>query len=199
MKLSRVLWALLGLSVALGPARAQSGPTGIDFANLQEDVRLLTQRVGDLQIRVEQIERENNALKNQAGNAAQAYATVAQLNDAVADLNNTIKTATAATQTETLRRVSLQMEKLAKETQAAIDALAKNQATRPAVTPVIFSEDYPKEGVSYTVQRGDTLAAIAKKIHASVRDIINANKIADPSRLMVGQTIFIPQAQAPKN
>lgn len=195
MKSFRVLWALLGLGAALISARAQSGPGQIDIANLREDVNLLTQRVGDLQIRVEQLERENTDLKTQAANAAQTYATIAQLNNAVSALNLTVK----STNSETLQQVSVQVEKLAKQTQAAIDALAKNQATRPAVTPPNFTDEYPKEGVSYTVQKGDTLAGIAKKIHASVRDIINANKITDPTRLMVGQTLFIPQAQAPKN
>jgi LysM repeat protein len=199
MKFFRLLSALLGLGVALSPVRAQPNPGQLDIVNLQEDVRLLTQRVGDLQIRVEQLERENNDLKNQAGNAAQTFVTVAQLNDAVAGLNNTIKAATAQTKTETLEQVSVQMEKLAKETQAAIDALAKNQAIRPAMTPPSFSDDYPKEGFSYTVQKGDTLAGIAKKNHVSLRDVINANKIADPTRLMVGQTIFLPQAQTQKN
>jgi LysM repeat protein len=199
MKFMRVLWALLGLSVFSGPARAQSGPTQLDFANLQEDVRLLNQRLGDLQIRVEQLERENSDLKNQTGSAAQTYATVAQLNDAIANLNRAIKAAANETKNETLEKVSVQMEKLARQTQAAIDALAKNQASRTAVTPPTFTEDYPKEGVSYTVQKGDTLGLIAKKMHASVRDITNANKITDPSRLMIGQTLFIPQAQGPQN
>jgi LysM repeat protein len=85
------------------------------------------------------------------------------------------------------------MEKLANETQAAINALAKGAATRPAVSTPAFVDDYPKEGVSYTVQRGDTLSSIAHKTNARMQDIINANKIADPTRLQVGQTLFIPQ------
>jgi LysM repeat protein len=199
MKIFRVLCAFLGLGMALSPARAQSGAGQLDIANLHEDVNLLTQRLGDLQIRVEQLERENNELKSKADNTAQTYATIAQLNDAVGELNRTVKAATAETKTATLQQVSVQMEKLAKQTQAAIDALARGQATRPAVTPPTFTEDYSKEGVSYTVQKGDTLGGISKKTHASVRDITNANKIIDPTKLMVGQTLFIPQAQVPQN
>lgn len=198
MKLSRVLWAL-GFSAALGTAQAQTNPGQMDLVNLREDVRVLTQRVGDLQNRVEQLERENSDLRSQTGTAAQTYATVAQLNDTVAQLNRTIKASAAETKSETLEQVSGQMEKLAKQTNAALADLAKGQATRTAVQTT-FTDDYPKEGVSYTVQKGDTLSAIAKKTGASMHDIINANKIADPTRLMVGQSLFIPQAQqAPKN
>jgi len=46
--------------------------------------------------------------------------------------------------------------------------------------------------VSYTVQKGDTLAVIAKKTGARQQDIINANKLADPSKINLGQTLFIP-------
>ena len=72
---------------------------------------------------------------------------------------------------------------------------AEGAATRPAVTTPTFTEDYPKEGVSYTVQKGDTLSNIAHKTGAKMQDIINANKIADPTRLQVGQTLFIPQGK----
>ncbi|HTQ31154.1 MAG TPA: LysM peptidoglycan-binding domain-containing protein [Opitutaceae bacterium] len=197
MKLTRVLWAV-GFGAVLSAAQAQTNPEPMDIVNLREDVRLLTQRVGDLQIRVEQLERENSALRSQTGNAAQTYATIAQLNDTVAELNRTIKASAATTKSETLEQVSAQMEKLAKETNAALADLAKGQATRANVQ-TSFSDDYPKEGVSYTVQKGDTLSSIAKKTNANVRDIVNANKISDPTRLMVGQSLFIPQAQAQKN
>jgi LysM repeat protein len=49
--------------------------------------------------------------------------------------------------------------------------------------------------VSYTVQRGDTLSSIAQKHGARVADIVNANKITDPTRIQVAQTLFIPAAK----
>lgn len=155
---------------------------------------MLSQRLGEVQLRVEQLERENRELRNRATGAEQSYATIAQLNEAVADLNRTIKAQAASTKTETLQQVSGQMEKLAQQTNAAIESLAKgvHAATRSPVAPPAFSEDYPKEGVTYTVQKGDTLASIAKKTGGSSKDIINANKLADPSKIQAGQTLFIP-------
>jgi len=170
-----------------------SATAQVELANLREDVRGLNQRLGELSLRMEQVERENEDLRRKQGAADKGHATIAQLNDAVADLNRVIKSAVASSKNETLQQVATQMERLGKQTNAALDSLAKAQATRPAVN-TSFSEDFPKEGVSYTVQKGDTLAVIARKTGAKQQDIINANKITDPSRIMLGQTLFIPVA-----
>ena len=169
---------------------AQAPSPGFELASLHEDVRLLSQRVNELGLRIDQLERENSELQAKSG---QTYVTLAQLNDAMADMQKTLQAALRDERRETLQLVSAQMEKLANETQAAINALAKGAATRPAVGTPSFADDYSKEGVTYTVQRGDTLSSIAHKTNARMQDIINANKIADPTRLQVGQALFIPQ------
>ena len=107
---------------------------------------------------------------------------------AVNELNRQIAAAVGTAKAETLQHVAGQMEKLARQTNAAIESVAKAGNGRAGG----FSEEYPKEGVSYTVQKGDSLAAIAKKTGARQQDIINANKLTDPSRITAGQTLFIP-------
>ena len=181
------------LAALLTAAQAQNGPdnTRVDLANLRQDVLLLSQRVGELTMTVEQLNRDNSALQAKAG---QSYVTLEQLNRSVADINRSMQSALAENKRETLNQVSGQMERLAKQTQAAIDALAKNQATRPPVQ-TSFSEDFPKEGVNYTVVNGDTLSGIAKKTGGKLSDIRNANKIADDSKVRVGQTLFIPNGK----
>jgi len=183
---------LLGCALTAA-AVAQTSPSQMEVANLREDVRGLAQRVGDLTLRIEQLERENSTLRAKAGSADKNYATLAQLNEAIADLNRDLRGAVAASKSETLQQVAAQMEKLANQTNAALDSLAKVQATRPPVQAA-FAENYAKEGVSYTVQKGDTLAVIAKKTNAKQQDIINANKLTDPSHIVVGQTLFIPNS-----
>lgn len=44
----------------------------------------------------------------------------------------------------------------------------------------------------YVVQSNDTLNIIAKKYNVDVQDLMQANKIANPDRLNVGQTLVIP-------
>lgn len=164
----------------------------VELANLRQDVLLLSQRVGELTMTVEQLNRDNNALQ---AKASQSYVTIEQLNKAVADINRTMQSALGEQKRETLSQIAGQIERLGRQTNAALDALAKNQATRPVVQ-TNFSEDFPKEGgLNYTVQPGDSLALIAKKNNARQQDIINANKISDPSKLRAGQTLFIPQGK----
>lgn len=183
--MARSLFAVL-MPLLAAAAWAQS--PGLELANLREDVRGLTQRVGELALRVEQLERENSELRGQARAGDKSYATLTQLNEAVSELNRQLSAAVAVAKADTLQQVATQMEKLARQTNAALESVAKNGAPRAGN----FAEDYPKEGISYTVQKGDSLAAIAKKTGARQQDIINANKLSDPSRITAGQTLFIP-------
>lgn len=72
-------------------------------------------------------------------------------------------------------------------------SMGASQMAESASQPLEFSDDYPKTGLSYEVQPGDTLSQIALKFGSTVRFIQDANQIKDPARdLRVGDTIFIP-------
>lgn len=189
--LHRMLKRLCFLTALVAAGLGSQGRAQVELANLREDVRGLSQRLGELALKVELLERENGELKSGQSAVTKSYATVSDLNNAISDLNRVIRAAVTTSKNETLAQVAVQMEKLGKQTNAALDSLAKSQATRPAVT-TNFADDYPKDGMSYTVQKGDTLAVIAKKTGAKQQDIINANKLADPSKINLGQTLFIP-------
>lgn len=64
-------------------------------------------------------------------------------------------------------------------------ALAAPAAT--ASTSASFAD-----GTYYIVQPGDTLARIARRFGTTVTAIVHANGIANPSRIFVGQRLFIP-------
>lgn len=49
-----------------------------------------------------------------------------------------------------------------------------------------------RSGYSHTVEAGQTLSAIALAYKVSVKAIMQANNITDPTKLRVGQTLFIP-------
>ncbi|MEX1248303.1 MAG: LysM peptidoglycan-binding domain-containing M23 family metallopeptidase [Anaerolineales bacterium] len=48
------------------------------------------------------------------------------------------------------------------------------------------------QGVRYVVQPGDTLSSISLRFDVSVQDLIDANGIADPNSLNVGEVLVIP-------
>lgn len=59
----------------------------------------------------------------------------------------------------------------------------------------------PQKGYYYTVQPGNTIAAISKAyrdqgVKVSTDDILKANPKVDPTKLYVGQKIFIPDPNA---
>ena len=175
---------------ALAWGQVPGGNLARDVADMKEDMRILVQRVGELNLRVEQLERENNALRAATAGLSDTYATVSQLNSAIAEMNRAISGGDNASR----QQASQAMAELARQTNAAIDSLAKGMAQRAAVKPPTFTDNFPKEGGTYTVQRGDTISSIAARTGTSARDIINANRIADPTKLQVGQNLFIPGA-----
>jgi LysM repeat protein/FtsZ-binding cell division protein ZapB len=189
--LKAALLALAGMLIAAtATAQVSSPQLGMEVAGLREDVRSLVQRVGELSLRVEQLERENANLRRATTGLDSTYATVAQLNAAVADLNRAIR----AGDTAAREQAAAAIKELARQTNAAVDSVAKGAAAR-ATVQTNFSDEFPKEGISYTVQRGDTLSSIASRFGASIKDIQNANKISDPRSIQVGQTLFIPGAK----
>jgi LysM repeat protein len=188
--LSRI-GGLLAVISSAAFAQPNVDSSRIELANLRQDLEVLRQRVGELNMAVEQLQRDNNSLQ---AKASQSYVTLEQLNRSVADINRTMQAALGDQKREVLAQVGGQLERLARQTQSAIDAVARNQATRPSVQTT-FTDNFPKEGVNYTVQAGDTISTIAQKLNSSVQDIINANKISDPTRIRVGQTLFIPQGK----
>ncbi|MDX2139791.1 MAG: LysM peptidoglycan-binding domain-containing protein [Chloroflexota bacterium] len=63
----------------------------------------------------------------------------------------------------------------------------------PGTPPPAPPTPPPGGGVTtYTVVRGDTLAAIARRFNVSVQSIASANGITNPNRIFVGQVLRIP-------
>src|SRR5512137_2529563 len=81
-----VMWKRLLAGGVIATSAFAQGSSQVEVANLREDVRGLTQRVGELTLRLEQLERENAELRQQSGAADRQRVTMAQLNDAIAEV-----------------------------------------------------------------------------------------------------------------
>jgi|SRR5690606_9385706 len=188
------------------PEVQQANDYRVEIANLRADIRILDRRINELTLAMEDLINQNRQLAAQVEQARSQAARAGggvqqgQLDRAIANLQQQIQNVSSEQRREILREVTAQIEALGSQTQAAIDALARNVSSRPTSTPAVstqappsFSDDFPKEGVSYTVKSGDTLTGIATRLNSTVRDIQNANRIANPSSIQIGQTLFIPQ------
>lgn len=60
----------------------------------------------------------------------------------------------------------------------------------PAPTPTTAAPT--SSSLTYTIQAGDTLAAIADRFNVSVDDIVSANSIENPDVISIGQQLTIP-------
>lgn len=169
----------------------QAGDLRQDCANLYQDLEIMQGRLGQLQIEMEEISRQNKYLAKQIVSQDKEQralnTSIQQLNHKVNTMKNDWVYASGRQKDEIIAQVVKEVEKVARS--AAVSNAPKK--TEPKVT---FSDDYPKEGIAYTVKPGDTLEGIAQKHNSRIKDIQNANRIANPARdLRANQTIFIPQ------
>jgi len=68
----------------------------------------------------------------------------------------------------------------------------KAVAVVPAVPPVAAVDSAPK---TYTVVKGDNPVAIAKRMNVNYEEMLKLNKIDDPKKLKIGQTLKMPAAK----
>ncbi|MDP0498751.1 MAG: LysM peptidoglycan-binding domain-containing protein [Verrucomicrobiota bacterium JB022] len=192
-------WATVSAS-SVAWAQSSSYNVNQQVARLTADVQRLQQQLGSLNIAVEQLQRENATLRQElqqrdtaTSEMANAYVTTAQLNRALSELRSQMIAANESQKSVIIREVTAEINSLAKQTQTALDAMARAGASRPQTSaPVTFSDDFPKSGVSYTVKGGDSLGKIARENKSRVDWIRNANRLASDI-IYPGQELFIPQ------
>ncbi len=68
------------------------------------------------------------------------------------------------------------------------------------IAPGLAEPAIPAPGTpAYVVSAGDTLALIAKRNGITVKELVEANSVADPSKLRVGQKLIIPGGKPAAN
>ena len=189
---------ILAAQTTLTPAIAfAQSDVRVAVAGLKQDLSLLSQEVRTLGLEIEQLSRENSALRARITSSEADQSLQEQLTAIYSGIQRVrieYKAADSKNKVTIIDELNQQMAVLMKKVEAAIHSVANAQPKTSILTK--FSDDYPKTGVAYTVKPGDTLSAIARAHGSSTKHIQNANKIVNPSRdLQVGQTIFIPIPQ----
>lgn len=65
------------------------------------------------------------------------------------------------------------------------------------VVEVTPTEEVITGGSSYVVQRGDNLSSIARRFNTTVGALVQLNGIANPNRIVAGQTLNLPSGSGP--
>ena len=173
-----------------GNLSAQNQEARALVADLSQDIALMDRQIRGLKLDIEIL--KDNQLETL--NKSSVRSLELKLNQMSNDLN-ALKDAVSAQEKRIKQAV---LDEVAKQMNAYVSQIntqigfTENQASNGDVKKV-FSDTYPKSGVSYEVKSGDTLSQIAVQFGSKIQYIQDANQINDPARdLRVGDIIFIP-------
>lgn len=159
-------------------------------ADLSQDIALMDREIRGLKLDIEILKENQTESKNRPS----VRTLEMKLNQISNDLN-ALKIAVSAQEKRIKQAV---LDEVAKQMDAYVSNINNqlgftDNATKKRDVKEVFSDNYPKSGMSYEVEPGDTLSQIAVRFGSKVEYIQNANQINDPARdLRVGDIIFIP-------
>ena len=166
------------------------------LTHLEEELSLIKRSLGIIELELEGIQAQQKK-QQQAINKLIKMETMKKPSSSENLSLNDLKKMTDALRAEALssrKDILKRIEDLASQAEKSLNLLRKSFLdTRTSKNPPSFNNDYPKQGIEYTVMAGDTLGKISKKFNSKVSWIQNANKITDPKKLNIGKILFIPQ------
>jgi LysM repeat protein len=183
------VWFLI-LSSFVAAARAQDAATQQQIDQINGRLQDLLDAQAVQAKRIDTLEKEISDLRDKSGGPGAAQGDLQKLADQVQEL--------AKKQQADNDLILKEIGKLGKVNGGS----ATSHKSPPAVSTTVAdnpapARTSPQKGYDYTIQRGDTLLAIAKAyrdqgIKVTTDQILKANPGLDPKNLIVGKKIFIP-------
>ena len=165
------------------------------LTNLEEELSFIKRSLGIMDLEIEGIKAQQKKQQEMI-NSLMKMATVRKSSSENLSSNNlkqmmdALRSERIASRTDILKRI----QSLASQTEKSLNLLRQSVLdTNPSKKPSSFNNDYPKQGIEYTVKLGDTLGKISKKFNSKISWIKNANKMNNPDKLTPGEILFIPQ------
>ena len=173
-----ILLAAALLLAAPGPAQRVAAQQQQALREVEFAVQRLAARFDAIEQRQDALSARLAALERGEGRAALAT------KDEVAALRTDLAALKAAQ--------SRMRGEIVDDLSGRISAITERQARAQAAAAREAERQARGSGYSHVVESGQTLSAIAEAYGVSVRAIMKANKITDPTKLQVGQKLFIP-------
>lgn len=145
-----------------------------------------SRRVVDIEQRIFELERNIAVNKRQLDSVEQRL--IAIENKFAATTGNYKEEVTALrTELNAIRgaadkKMEIIMDEVARENQRILQSIRSNRG----------SGGY-SQGYEHVVKSGETISTIAREYKVSIDSIVNANQLANPDAIRVGQILFIPQ------
>ena len=188
-----VSFLLITLSLcALPAARSQDAATEERLNKISGQILDLIAGQKQEQERLAAIARELESVREQASKPTGNYAAqedLKRLHDELKDVDRK--------RLEDNDKIRAELLKLSKVLSAPVSSTKKTSSSTTAATPDLAKTVPAEKGFNYTIQKNDTLSIIVqayrdKNIKVTTEQIIKANPGLNPTRLRVGQEIFIP-------
>ena len=178
----------LSFSLIVNVLHSQDKELRTSVADLSQDVRALSQQLRSIQFELDLLKEK------QVANASDP--SIELLSKKIKQIEQAVNTVRIEMAQRDKALGDAILEKVSDVLNEYVHSL-NHSASAPSIldssSQSQFSDNYPKTGLSYEVQSGDTLSQIALKFGSTVQYIQDANQIKDPTRdLRVGDTIFIP-------
>lgn len=178
----------LSFSLIVNVLHSQDKELRTSVADLSQDVRALSQQLRSIQFELDLLKEK------QVANASDP--SIELLSKKIKQIEQAVNTVRIEMAQRDKALGDAILEKVSDVLNEYVHSL-NHSASAPSILDSSaqsqFSDNYPKTGLSYEVQSGDTLSQIALKFGSTVQYIQDANQIKDPTRdLRVGDTIFIP-------
>ena len=192
--MKRILVWFLILSCSVAIARAQDASTQQQMDEINGRLQNILEAQSAQGKRIEALEKEISDLRDKtsqpppATDAASAT-DLKKLADQVQEIDRKRQ--------EDRELILKEIEKLGKVSSSPASHKPSPIVSTPAADNPAPAATGPQKGYDYTIQRGDTLLAIAKAyrdqgIKVTTDQILKANPGLDPKSLIVGKKIFIP-------
>lgn len=173
---------LTGCLTTYGTEQAQAeAAMQSDMRILHEENQRLKGRIEGFELEIERLSRSVEALRSAPGGPTEA--DVQALRQKITALESQLRTLDAARERDRKEIIDSLSSKLSQVVHSSRPAPRPTTTTRRSTS---------QEGYEHVVEAGQTLSAIASAYNVSAKSIIEANGLAKPDQLRVGQKLFIP-------
>ncbi len=207
MRLAAALWFVLVLAVICPPLQAQdAAATAAAAQEREERYQKLRANIEDLlnaqamlEKRISALSDELQSLRQNTDRASGNYATRDDLRKLADDVHEIDRK-----REEDKKLILEELRKLAATPLPAMAPEPPKRVAKPEPAPDTNAEApaVPRNGYTYTVKDGDTLAAIVNAyrqngVKVTVDQVLKANPNLKPRSMRVNRKIFIPDPNAP--